>query len=200
MKKIDLLHGIHTPKPARGFPPGRIRWIMRNSEFVKAAVRTEEGLRIFVVGDEGDAWVPFPDCEQASKTVAERGPASLVEPGMVTIAVQDFADLAATCANLKRRLSTRITMCEKLAKQVKELEMVRDDHWKLLRIFSDIDAIMCTMRPRYVADATMDGKYPAWSVWLPKEGKTLRKTLKDALIAFVDQSVEMRTDTVNSNA
>lgn len=62
--------GIYEPKPARGFPAGRVRWIMRNDQYLKAAVRTAEGVRIFIVADAGDAWEPLEGCEQASKTTA----------------------------------------------------------------------------------------------------------------------------------
>ena len=65
------------------------------------------------------------------------------------------------------------------------------DHEKLLRIFSQIDEIMHTMRPRYVQHPTMDGRYPCWIVWLPKTGKTERKILKDAMIEYVDQVAEI---------
>lgn len=33
---------------------------------------------------------------------------------------------------------------------------------------------------------TMDGKYPCWSVWTPKEGRTTRKTLREAIDASMD--------------
>jgi hypothetical protein len=32
----------------------------------------------------------------------------------------------------------------------------------------------------------MDGKYPCWSVWSPKEGRTTRKTLREAIDASMD--------------
>lgn len=66
-----MLH-MHEPKPARGFPPGRVRWIMRPNDWVKAAVRTADGIRIYIVKDAGDAWEPMPDCEQAAKRDAQR--------------------------------------------------------------------------------------------------------------------------------
>lgn len=68
------------------------------------------------------------------------------------------------------------------------------DHGKLYRIWDDIDNIMNVMRPRYIGDASMNGRYPCWVVWLPKEGKAERKTLKDALIAFVDQAAELHSE------
>lgn len=65
-----------------------------------------------------------------------------------------------------------------------------NDHHKLLKIFTNIDEIMRHMRPRYCGQPTMDGRYPCWIVWLPNEGTTERKTLKDAMIDFVDQEAE----------
>lgn len=67
-----IMMGILEPKPARNFPTGQVRWIMRNDDMVKAAVRTPEGVRIFPVWDAGDAWEPYLDCEIASKTRAVR--------------------------------------------------------------------------------------------------------------------------------
>ena len=58
---------------------------------------------------------------------------------------------------------------------------------KLLAIWSEIDRIMITMQPRHINSVTMCGKYPAWSVWLPEEGRTLRKSLKAALVDYHDQ-------------
>jgi hypothetical protein len=101
-EKQKAMFGIHEPKPARGFPPGRVRWIMGNQVFVKAAVRTEEGLRIFVVGDAGDAWEPLENCEQASKTRADYGVADLSQSGMVTLTLADFQAMAGELDRIKR--------------------------------------------------------------------------------------------------
>lgn len=101
-EKQKAMIGIHEPKPARGFPPGRVRWIMGNQVFVKAAVRTVEGLRIFVVGDAGDAWEPLENCEQASKTLAAYGAADLSQSGMVTLTLADFQAMAGDLDRVKR--------------------------------------------------------------------------------------------------
>jgi hypothetical protein len=105
MNEAKLIFGIREPKPARNFPPGRVRWLMRNDGFVKAAVRTPEGVRIFVVRDMGDAWEPMPNCEQASKTRADYGPADLSPAGMVTLPVADFLEMAREMDGLRRRLA-----------------------------------------------------------------------------------------------
>jgi hypothetical protein len=39
---------------------------------------------------------------------------------------------------------------------------------------------------RYSSHPTMDGKYPCWVVWTPKEGTTTRKTLREAIDASMD--------------
>ena len=64
------------------------------------------------------------------------------------------------------------------------------DHWKLLKIWANLDEIMHAMRPRWHGTPSMCGRYPCWIVWLPTEGTTERKTIKDAMIDFVDQEVK----------
>jgi hypothetical protein len=71
MKKTNAMIGIHEPKPARGFPAGRLRWIMRNNQFVTAAVRSADGLRVFVVNDAGEFWEPWVECQQAARIDAD---------------------------------------------------------------------------------------------------------------------------------
>lgn len=39
---------------------------------------------------------------------------------------------------------------------------------------------------RFIRDVSMDGKYPCWSVWTPKEGRTTRKTLREAIDASMN--------------
>lgn len=102
MSEKKPMIGVYEPKPARGFPAGRVRWIMRNDEYVKAAVRSSEGLRIFVVVDAGDAWEPIENCEQASKTMATYGAADLSQSGMVTLTLADFQAMAAELDRVRR--------------------------------------------------------------------------------------------------
>jgi hypothetical protein len=106
MSEGKMMIGIHEPKPARNFPPGRVRWLMRYDDYVKAAVRTPEGVRIFVVRDMGDAWEPMPNCEQASKTRADYGPADMSPAGMVTLPVADFLEMAREMDRLRRKVSS----------------------------------------------------------------------------------------------
>ena len=46
------------------------------------------------------------------------------------------------------------------------------------------------MGPRWCSSLTVDGVYPCWVVWLPSEGSTTRKTLKEAFEDFLSQSAE----------
>lgn len=39
---------------------------------------------------------------------------------------------------------------------------------------------------------TMNGEYPRWSVWTPKEGRTSRKTLREAIDAAMDFPIDKR--------
>jgi hypothetical protein len=56
-------------------------------------------------------------------------------------------------------------------------------------ILEHIDEIILTMRPRFTSSSlSMDGKYPCWIVWLPNEGTTSRKTLKQAILDYADQA------------
>lgn len=58
-KAICPLFGISCPKPTKGFPPGRIRWKIRNMEFVLARVKTADGIREFFVGEKDGYWTPY---------------------------------------------------------------------------------------------------------------------------------------------
>jgi hypothetical protein len=62
------------------------------------------------------------------------------------------------------------------------------------QILDDIDNIMLTMRPRHCGQPSMDGKYPCWIVWLPGEGGTTRKSLKQAFLDYQEQSEKVRAD------
>ena len=66
------------------------------------------------------------------------------------------------------------------------LERERDAARKILE---DIDGIMHLMRPRFHQMPSMDGRYPCWIVWLPKEGTCERKTLKEAIIECAAQII-----------
>lgn len=57
-KRIIETHvfGVQELKPLRGFPTGKVRIKMRNTEYAKFYVKTPEGIRQFVAKDYGDYW------------------------------------------------------------------------------------------------------------------------------------------------
>jgi hypothetical protein len=67
----------------------------------------------------------------------------------------------------------------------RKLERERD---KARSILDNLDEVWHVMRPRYCGTPSMDGRYPCWIVWLPDEGKCERKTLKEAVLEFTEQS------------
>ena len=46
------------PKPTKGFPDGKIRWRMRDGEYILARVKTVEGIREFLVCEIDGYWMP----------------------------------------------------------------------------------------------------------------------------------------------
>jgi hypothetical protein len=56
--KIPIF-GVCEPMPAEGFPEGRIRWRIRNNDFVKAYVKTSDGIREFRVIQTDGYWMPI---------------------------------------------------------------------------------------------------------------------------------------------
>jgi len=53
------IFGVQNPKPLAGFPQGRIRLRIRNTDFARAFVRTPSGIRHFIVKDTGEKWEPM---------------------------------------------------------------------------------------------------------------------------------------------
>lgn len=53
-----MVYGVCEPKPLKGFPEGKARIRMRNTDFVMVYVRTFDGIRQFVVRDDGENWIP----------------------------------------------------------------------------------------------------------------------------------------------
>jgi len=56
--KPKTLFGVMAVMPTRGFPPGKLRLRMRAKEFVRARVKTPDGIREFYVKEEDGHWVP----------------------------------------------------------------------------------------------------------------------------------------------
>jgi hypothetical protein len=64
MKESHAIFGVHKPKPLRGFPPGKVRLRLRNTEFARGFVRDENGIRHFILQESEGFWEPMPGCEQ----------------------------------------------------------------------------------------------------------------------------------------
>ena len=54
----DMVWGVREPKPLNGFPPGRVRLRMRNTDFAQAFVKTHTGIRHFFICEEDEYWCP----------------------------------------------------------------------------------------------------------------------------------------------
>ena len=50
--------GLSEPLPPKGFPDGRIRWRIREDDFILARVETADGIREFYVKEQDGYWVP----------------------------------------------------------------------------------------------------------------------------------------------
>jgi len=58
IEKCAYAYGTLEPKPTRGFPPGKLRLRMRTREFVRARVKTPDGIEEFAVKEQDGFWVP----------------------------------------------------------------------------------------------------------------------------------------------
>ena len=72
-------------------------------------------------------------------------------------------------------------------RKLKDAERERDEALMALKC---IDEAILVMKPRHIGQPDMDGRYPCWSVWLPKSGRVERKSLQDALLEFAAQIKE----------
>ena len=50
--------GIEVPELS-GFPEGRVRIRMRNDDFVKIRIKTDDGIKEFIPRESSGKWVPF---------------------------------------------------------------------------------------------------------------------------------------------
>lgn len=70
-KPANLAFGIAGPKPAKGFPDGRIRWRLRIDSLVVARVKTSDGIREFTVAEKDGFWIPMDEIgRNATKTLS----------------------------------------------------------------------------------------------------------------------------------
>jgi uncharacterized coiled-coil DUF342 family protein len=97
---------------------------------------------------------------------------------------QERDEARADAAQLANRLSgLELRTTEELA----ILERERDEAREALKF---IDMAIFEMKPRNIMGPTMGGRYPCWSVWLPKNGRVERKSLSLAVLEFIDQLKE----------
>ena len=69
---LNIVYGVHKPKPLVNFPAGKVRIRQRNTDFVRVYVKPPTGgVRSFCVVDEYGAWCRGP--EQGSNTVVGQG-------------------------------------------------------------------------------------------------------------------------------
>ena len=54
----EILFGVITPLPLKGFPKGRTRIRMRNNDIVKIWVRTEDGIEMWAPTEHDGYWKP----------------------------------------------------------------------------------------------------------------------------------------------
>lgn len=54
-----LRFGVRPELPVRNFPKGRIRIRQRNNAYPVAFVKTETGIRRFLVSEHEGHWIPF---------------------------------------------------------------------------------------------------------------------------------------------
>jgi hypothetical protein len=72
----------------------------------------------------------------------------------------------------------------------RELKFLWRERDEALMALKCIDEAILVMKPRHIGQPDMDGRYPCWSVWLPKSGRVERKSLQDALLEFAAQIKE----------
>lgn len=77
------------------------------------------------------------------------------------------------------------TACNLMTAHGRKMEAERDAARKVI---DDLDEIFHAMGPRWSRTPSMCGRYPCWIVWLPDEGTTERKTLKEAILDFIEQA------------
>ncbi len=55
---MKLIFGVQPAKPLIGFPPGKARIRMRNTEFAKVRIFHDAGVDEYTIQDGGDSWTP----------------------------------------------------------------------------------------------------------------------------------------------
>jgi hypothetical protein len=63
---MNVVFGVQEPLPLRGFPQGRYKIKMRNTDFARVFVRSKDGIREFCINEVNGYWEAC--YEQASNT------------------------------------------------------------------------------------------------------------------------------------
>jgi hypothetical protein len=58
-KSEGFVFGMRPARPLRGFPAGRVRIRQRNTDYARAFVKTGDGIRAFIIAEQGGYWVPY---------------------------------------------------------------------------------------------------------------------------------------------
>ena len=54
----DMVWGVQSAKPLRGFPDGKVRIRVRSADFAQAFVKTRDGIRHFYIQSIDGFWQP----------------------------------------------------------------------------------------------------------------------------------------------
>lgn len=65
-----IVFGLQQPKPAVGFPEGKLRWRLRANDFARARISTSHGIAEFFIVDLGECWSPITEIGR-NQTVKE---------------------------------------------------------------------------------------------------------------------------------
>lgn len=60
----EPVFGVRDPLPLCGFPAGRVRLRLRNTDYARAYVKATAGIRCFIIGEAEGCWVPLAELEQ----------------------------------------------------------------------------------------------------------------------------------------
>lgn len=52
------IFGVKAKLPLKGFPEGRVKLVIRSTDFVKAFVKGPNGIRKFIVFEDDGFWTP----------------------------------------------------------------------------------------------------------------------------------------------
>lgn len=122
-------------------------------------------------------------CDQRDDLARWKAEALAVEEAWNPQAVGELLGLAlgsdiraAIEPGIRRLIEQCGTSPDKVSQDDSERLSFLEEHWRVLSL-------------RYIFHPSMDGRYPCWSIWTPKEGTIQRKTLREAIDAAMEVSV-----------